>query len=129
MKRMVPISLSSLMLLGLLGCGSMNFTKYAGDQTAWPAGSSFSDKVYAVPVFRGWPERPYEVLGVVQFNNPNIDWNEGDVKQAAGQAKAAGGEAIILMPKGTESSPTSAALRTRLGITGGQTVAVVLKWK
>lgn len=129
MKPALVSLLGSLALLTMTGCGGMQFAHYGGQQKAWPTGSSFSDQVYEVPVFRGWPERSYEVMGSIAFENANIDWNQGDVKQAARKAKAVGGDALLMLPKGDVTSPTLAALRTDLGISSSRTTAVVLKWK
>ncbi len=120
---------ASSLLLVFAGCESMMYSRYDGPQKAWPVGSSLTDGVYEVPVYKGWPEKAYEVLGVVQFDNPSIDWNRGDAMQAAKQAKAAGGDAIILLPKGGDPSPTGAAVRQDLGLAGDRAVAVVVKWK
>ena len=129
MKHFILPLFSSLVLITLTGCEGMKFAKYQGEQRAWPTGTSFTDGVFAVPVYRGWPEKSYEVLGFVKFSNSNIDWNQGDLKQAAGEAKKAGGDAIILMPKGVDPSPTAVATREQLGIGASQTVALVVKWK
>lgn len=129
MKHRILPFLASLSLLALTGCESMTFAKYDGPPRAWPTGSAFTDGVFDVPMYRGWPEKPYEVLGFVQFSNPNIDWNRGDMKEAARKARAAGGDAIILMPRGADPSPTAAAARQQLGISPSQTAAVVVKWK
>jgi hypothetical protein len=96
---------------------------------AWPTGTSSSDAVCAAPVYRSWPEKPYDVLGYIEFNKPGIDWNQGDVKQAASEAKELGGEVILLLPKGNVTSPTLATIRKDLGLSGTETSAVVLKWK
>ena len=129
MKRFILPLLCSFVLITLTGCEGMKFAKYTGEQRAWPTGSSFTDGVFDVPVYRGWPEKPYDVLGFIQFSNPSTDWNQGDVKQACRQAKQAGGDAIILMPKGTDPSPTTVATRQHLGIRDSQSAAMVVKWK
>lgn len=113
----------------LTGCEVMTFARYSGEPRTWPTGSSFSEAVYDVPVYRGWPEKPYDVLGLVQFDNPNVDWNRGDIMQAAKKAREVGGDAIILVPRGTDPSPTMLDMRRQLGITGSHTVAVVIRWK
>ena len=129
MKHLLPTILGFLALITLTGCEGMRFSKYDGPETTWPTGSAFTDKIFDVPVYRGWPEKAYDILGYVEFANSNIDWNQGDMKQAARKAREAGGDAVILMPKGDVHSPTSATTRTQLGITGSHTVAVVVKWK
>ena len=129
MKHLILSSLGLFLLISLTGCGSMKFTKYGGDQQAWPTGSAFADQVFDVPIYRGWPEKPYEIVGLVQFTNADIDWNQGDIKQASEQAQKAGGNAIILMPKGDDPSPKAVATRAQLGVSGDRTVAVVVRWK
>jgi hypothetical protein len=121
--------LGAVLMLALTGCDTMSFTRYAGEPRAWPTGSAFTDGTFDVPVYRGWPEKPYDVIGLVQFDNPNVDWNRGDMIQAAKKARAAGGDAVILVPKGTDPSPTITESRKQLGITGTHTVGVVVKWK
>jgi len=32
---------------------------------------TMADSAYAVPVYRGWPEKPYTVIGSIQFADPN----------------------------------------------------------
>jgi hypothetical protein len=129
MKSLISFLLGGVLLFALTGCEDMRYAKYDGQPKAWPTGSSFSEKVFAVPVFTGWPEKPYNVLGFVQFANPNIDWNQGDIKQAASKAKEVGGDAMLMIPKGAVSSPSLEAMCKDLGLTGSHTTAVVLKWK
>jgi hypothetical protein len=129
MKQIIISLLGSLFILTLCGCEETRFAQYNGQPQAWPTGSSFTDKVYDLPVFRGWPEKAYDVLGYIEFTNPNIDWNEGDIKQAARKAKKLGGDALLIIGKGDVVSPSLGKVRTELGISTGRTVAVVLKWK
>lgn len=129
MKRLILPLFGALILVALTGCESMQYAKFNGEQKPWPTGSSFTDAVFDVPVYRGLPERPYEILGSVQFNQRGIDWNQGDIKQATALARKAGGDAILLMPRGADPSPTASSIRQQLGITGSETVAVVVKWK
>ncbi|MCZ7635832.1 MAG: hypothetical protein M5U12_07165 [Verrucomicrobia bacterium] len=124
-----PPLLAALLMVLLTGCDTMTFSQYSGGDRVWPTGSAFTEGVFAVPVYRGWPEKPYTVLGLVQFENPNVDWNRGDMMQAAKKAQAAGGDALILLPKGADPSPTVTETRKQFGITGDHTVGVVVKWK
>lgn len=101
---------------------------YNGEQRTWPTGSAFADCVYAVPAYQCWPEKPCEALVFVQFGSAGNDWNQGDVKQAAGETKKAGGDAVVL-PRGYDPSPKTTATRDQLGICGTQSVAVVVNWK
>jgi hypothetical protein len=129
MKRLAITLLGTLAILSVTGCVEMTFAKYEGQQKAWPTGSSFSDQVYALPVFRGWPEKPYDILGYVEFNNPNVEWNRGDVEQAAKKAKQMGGDAMLMVPKGEASSQKLTEIRQELGIDTSRARGLVLKWK
>jgi hypothetical protein len=129
MKRVILALLGTVAILSITGCGGMRFTKFDGQQKAWPMGSSFSDQAAAVPVFRGWPEKPYELLGYIEFTSPNITWNRGDIEQAAKMAKQMGGDAMMMIPKGESSSPKLAEVCQELGMDSSRTRGLVMKWK
>lgn len=128
MKKVTLLASSAFLILTLSGC-AMKFAQYNGQRTTWPTGSSFPEAEYAVPVFRGWPERPYNVIGYLEFGSPSTEWNEGDYKQAASLAKQKGGDAILIVPAGGGMAQTLTDVRNDLGVTGNETVAAVLKWK
>jgi hypothetical protein len=129
MKNPALFLVGALLILTLTGCEEIRYSPYSGSPKAWPTGSAFSEVVFDVPVYRGWPERAYDVLGHIQFSNPDMNWNQGDMKLAAGKAKQMGGDAILMIPKGDTASTTLGAVRNDLGIGSGQTIALVLKWK
>lgn len=91
MEHLIRMLACVLIPLAFTGCESMNFSRYEGGPRAWPTGSALTEGSYAVPVYRGWLEKPYDVLGVVRFANSNADWNRGDIKQTAEEARKAGG--------------------------------------
>ncbi len=107
----------------------MRYVKYEGRQNSWPTGSSFSDQMFEVPVFHALPEKPYDVIGYVEFGRPNVAWNEGDIKIAATMAKQSGGDALLMLTQGDSASQTVTSLRTSIGIDASRTRAIVLKWK
>ena len=51
---------------------------------------------YAIPVYRDWPERPYDVIGSVRFEDPRKYWDDGIIRMAAHTAKKNRAEAIIV---------------------------------
>src|SRR5882762_7284792 len=55
MKPFIVSLLGSLLILTLTGCEEMKCSQYSGPQKAWPTGSAFSEAVFDVPVYRGWP--------------------------------------------------------------------------
>ena len=68
------------------------FTAF-NDQRVWPTTKgAVTDDAYIVPVYRDWPERPYRVLGSVQFGKKN-DWRDEDTARAALVSKNKGGDA------------------------------------
>jgi hypothetical protein len=129
MKNSIICWAGALCLVLTTGCEQLNYAGYTGQYATWPTGSGFIEKTYDVPVFRGWPEEPYDILGYIRFNKPNIDWNDGDIKVAARQARAQGGDAIILLPKSDTHSSKLAAVYQELGIPGDRMMALVIKWK
>ena len=133
MKKVFLLSLVAFALTPLLtGCESLRYAPYQGSSNqdqSWPTGTSFTDQVYDVPVFRGWPPKSFNVLGHIEFNKPGVDWNQGDIKQAAKMAKAAGGEALLMLANRDTVSPGVDQLRQSLSLTSDRTVAVVLQWK
>jgi hypothetical protein len=129
MKRLAITLIGSLLIFTFTACEQMPYKPYSGQNQAWPTGGGFADKVFDVPVFRSWPERPYTVLGHVSFSNPRINPNEGDVKQMAKQAKAMGGDALLMLAKNDMSSAGVAKLRQELGIASDYSAGVVIKWK
>jgi len=129
MKQLALSLIGALLIMTLTGCEGIQYSQYNGPHKAWPTGSAFSDVVFDVPVYRGWPEKAYDVLGHIQFSNPNMDWNQGDIKLVAHKAKEVGGDAIMMIPKGEVTSPSLASIRNDLGIGSNQTIALVFKWK
>jgi len=129
MRHFIQTLLGLFALIALTGCEGMRFSQYPGEQRAWPTSAALADAVYDVPVYRGWPEKTYEVLGFVRFDNPNTDWNRGDLKLAAREAREAGGDALLVISKGADPSPTVTTIRQQLDLSSSQTVGVVLKWK
>jgi hypothetical protein len=74
-------------LLG--GCASSpDFTPYVGKQ-GWPQSpGSFVESKYTVPIYYGWPNKPYTVLGVITAEGNNT-------ANVARYAKSIGADALI----------------------------------
>src|SRR5581483_4207827 len=60
------------------GCVPMRYSELTGNNRnnlTWPQGKgTMAETSYSIPVYRGWPERPYEVLGSVRFVDPGKYW-------------------------------------------------------
>jgi hypothetical protein len=90
----------------LTGCATADFTPYQGAQQNWPtARGAFVATQYAVPVYHGYPPRPYIVLGYLDATTAPIR-QRGVVEFAARRAKEIGGDAIIVIGTGTQYAGT-----------------------
>jgi hypothetical protein len=127
--RYLKFSVSGFAIL-FAACSPMRFSSYTGTGS-WPVGTgTMAETTYRVPVYRGWPERPYVVLGSMRFEDSRQWWDEGIVEDAASAAKKRGGEAIILR-HGSESGVIgfADALAEKLITSQNETTALVIRWK
>ncbi len=109
----------------------MRYSEFAGRANSWPtAAGSMAERQFAVPVYRGWPERPYRVIGSVRFEDPNKYWDDGIIAMAAGMAKGKGGDAIV-MRSGSEFGVgmTTGAIGDPKVYSVNQPTALVIQWK
>lgn len=114
-----------------VGCTEMRFSRYDGSQRSWPViPGSMAETRWKVPVYRTWPNRPYEVVGMYRHINPDLRWNDDDIRDAATQASRVKADAIILR-QGVEAGVTSfAGTNLDPGSLGAQeTTVLVIKWK
>jgi hypothetical protein len=51
---------------------------------------------FALPVYRTWPDKDFEVIGSLRFENPNQNWDDGVISSAVSAAKRKHGDAIII---------------------------------
>ena len=81
------------------GCAVADFTPYRGAQQNWPvATGSFVDNKYAVPVFFGAPNRPYDVLGYLNAETAPVRSRRGAVIAfMARRAQEVGGNGLIVL--------------------------------
>jgi hypothetical protein len=89
-----------------------------------------AENVQSLSVYRGWPEKPYKVLGSIRHENPNMRWNDGDIRLAVNEAKRHGGDAIIVR-QGAEFgvSKIAGAKNDPLVLSSPyQTTVLVIKW-
>src|SRR6266542_5572736 len=83
----------------LAGCAMADFTPYSGAQQNWPvATGTFVDNKYAVPVFYGPPNRPYDVLGYLNAETAPVRSRRGAVIAfMARRAQELGGNGLIVL--------------------------------
>jgi len=130
--------LSTLLCVCMLtGCIPIRYSKYTGHddssyQGTWPQGpGTMVESRFAVPVYRGWPEKPYQVLGSVSFPDPNKNWvqDEGIISVAASEAKKHNADAIIIRA-GAEMGVSAIAGADSASLVGSsyQTTALAIRW-
>jgi hypothetical protein len=109
----------------------MRFSQYSGSRRTWPTSrESIAETSFALPVYRSWPDRPFDVLGSLRFENPRQYWDDGVIHAAVSEAKHRGGNAIIIR-QGTEEavSGTIGSGEDPMVWSQNQTTALVIKWK
>ena len=131
----------------LAGCATADFTPYRGAQQNWPvATGAFVDNKYAVPVFFGAPNRPYDVLGYLNAETAPVRSRRGAVIAfMARRAQEVGGNGLIVLGTnrqyvGSVSSSsvtgnvygqgfTATGFGTTTPLFGGQGDAVVIRFR
>jgi len=101
------LTLLGAALLGMFapGCSPMRYSKNTGKSTFWTTSvGTMAETAYAIPVYRGPPERPYEVIGSVRFVDPRKYWDDGIIRMAASTGKKHGGNAIYIPSFGAPGS-------------------------
>ena len=79
----------------LCACSSSDFHPYVGQQQRWPTSpGTFVDSQYEVPVYYGYPPRPYTVLGMMEETSHGRHSNAVD--DAAQEAKKLGADAVLM---------------------------------
>lgn len=125
---------SSLILILSLSlfsaCAPSHYSSFGGKQV-WPTTKgAIPDSAYVVPVYRGWPERPYRVIGSIPFEKNKSDWSDKDTAQAALTAKRKSGDGLIIsstLEMGLEAVKAM-AVDTQVFPQPKMTV-LVIKWK
>ena len=128
---LLPLTLAAMALALIGGCTPMRFSEFSGRGKSWPvAPDAMAEKQFAVPVYRGWPERPYQVIGSIRFEDPHKYWDDGIIGMAASMAKKKAGDAIV-MRYGSEYGVgmTTGAVGDPKVVSMSQITALVIKWK
>ncbi len=88
----------------LAGCAMADFTPYRGAQQNWPvAAGAFVDNKYAVPVFFGPPNRPYDVIGYLTAETaPVRSQRSAVISFMARRAQEVGGNGLMVLGTGSE---------------------------
>lgn len=63
-RRLVNFCLSVFLLVSAVGCGSVSYSPYIGEQRAWPVrAGAFAKQESGLFYYQTWPEKPYTILG------------------------------------------------------------------
>jgi hypothetical protein len=123
------VLLIPLLLLAPPAPAKIVYSEFSGYRE-WPiAAGSMADTEYAVPVYRTWPDKPYDVLGSLKYDDSRKRWNPGDIKSMAKEAKKRGGNAVILRHGSEEGVHALAGMKTPgLAIGNVQQTALVIRF-
>jgi hypothetical protein len=114
----------------------MRYSQYMGKggvapRGIWPVGSgTMAETSFRIPVYRGWPEKPYKVLGSIRFEDPRKYWDNGVISMAASMGKNQGGDAIVIR-QGSEfgvGKYTGFSNPSRAVFQFAETTALVVRW-
>ena len=93
-----------VMLFLCAGCVRVEYLDYRGVQ-AWPTGSAFVQDVDGIPVYEGSPERPYDVVGLVDVYDDQPFFHSDSVKKKVLElTKEHAANAIVWLSDRTVSS-------------------------
>lgn len=111
MKVLLPLFLVLVCVL-LGGCVSPDFSPYVGEQD-WPQSpGSTVETNYVVPIYYGWPDKPYTVLGVITVKGSHP-------ATVASYAKSKGADALIYRGSLTGNAGTYTTPGHATSITSG----------
>ena len=83
-----------VLLSALSGCVRVEYLGYRGDQS-WPTGAAFVKRVQGYEVFEGLPQRPYEVVGLIDVYNEDPFASYQSRGRVIKLVRQKGGDAII----------------------------------
>src|SRR4051812_16989567 len=94
---LASLFLAAALSFALTACSPMRFSQYSGSRRLWPVSpESMAETSFSLPVYRSWPDKPFEIVGSLRLENPDDRWNDGTIGDAVSAAKHKGGNAIII---------------------------------
>lgn len=97
--KLLPAFLGALFITILSGCAYVQYTPYEGNDPSVPlSNGAFVNREYALPIYQGFPPRPYKVLGLIEASERAISY-EGTYHAAVRVAKAKGADAVMILGK------------------------------
>jgi hypothetical protein len=122
----------------LCSCAGVEFHAWEGQQQKWPTSAgALVENRYAVPTYYGHPPRAYTVIGVIRSSTKRVN-RFAILSYAANRAKVLGADAILAMPRTSESETANPfanglgpvlAPTTDRGFFSAKASVVAIKWK
>lgn len=130
----IPLLLTPAAVLVLLtssACSPMRFSQYSGpNRSNTVSEEAVAETSFRLPVYRSWPDKPYDILGTLRFENPNQNWDDGIINDAVAAAKKRKADAIIIRVGGEFGVGGNIGFaEDRTVWQSTQTTAVAIKWK
>jgi hypothetical protein len=118
------------LVLGVTGCSPMRYSQYTGKNTLWLVGpGTMTETSYALPVYRGWPERTYKVIGSIRFVDAWKYWDDGVIRMAASMGRKKGADAIVIRHGAEFGVGVIAGIReASTTYAPNQTTALAIQW-
>lgn len=97
-----PLLVPGVTAMLIAGCAWAEFKPYQGVQRAWPTASgSFMKQGTVIPVYYGYPPKPYVVLGIIETTTAPIRRKQA-VSFAARRGQEMGADALLVLEEGKE---------------------------
>ncbi len=114
--------------LFLVACKPKQYTPYSGVRV-WPIKKgAASEQIDGLPVYQGFPERPYDVVGTIRLANSHRSWGKGDTDEVIRLAKSNGAEGLVVSTGESFSAMYSPEADPHL-FSAAERGAVAIKWK
>jgi hypothetical protein len=100
---------------------------YEGTQV-WPVEKGSSPQAgFALPVYRHWPERPFQIVSLIHPSGQHGSWNAADISTAVEMAKMQSADALLLCGARDLQAVKSADADPQV-IPPGETGAFAIRW-
>jgi hypothetical protein len=124
---------SKILVPFLLVLGACTPSRYAAfrDRQVWPtAPGAVSDTLAALPVYRSWPDKPYRVIGAIEFAGDKSSTGAAHIAEAADVARNKGGDAMILRYPGEFELGNNPSIPTHSSnFSPDKATMLIVKWK
>lgn len=120
-----------LLAITFTACSPTRFSQYSGSPRVWPVSQeSMAETSFRLPVYRTWPDKPYEIIGSVRFEDPRREWDDGVINAVVSKAKSKHGDAIIIRYGSEFGVGGYVGMGEDTSVwSGNQITALVIKWK